>query len=293
MQPGTAAFGLEQTSKEKSSSSSSKSTSLDGAIVGGGGGPGAGGGCSTGGSTAGGCSVGSVGTVGTVGASVSVRVAVGVWHELNFGRSRVKAERSRAVVVAASVAQLGVTSSRGSWGDGAVVSVSVVAEQVGAVVVAAGDLVVVARARAVGVGVGVRVGVVVLVVVIMVVVIVVMVVGSSRAQSFGTRGSLNDKLDLVASNHTEGVSAVGVARGVRRRSICGGGWSWSHQAVVSIPIVAKVVGAVEMAASNGGGGRNTRKEGNLSEQHGARVMGNLAMRAESPVFMATSQFSIN
>lgn len=219
---------------------------------------------------------------------MSVRVAVGVWHELHLGRSRVEAERSSAVGVAARVAQLGVTSSRRSWGDGAVVSVSVVAEQVGAVVVAAGDLVVVARTRAVG-----MVVVVFIVIVIMVIVIVVMVVSGSRAQSLRTSGSLSYKLNLVASNHTEGVGAVGVTRGVRRRGICGGGWSWSHQTVVSILVVAKVVGAVEMAASDGGSGRNTRKEGNLSEQHGARVRGNLAMRAESPVFISTSGFSIN
>lgn len=262
MQPVAAAFGLEQTSEEKSSTSSAESTSLDGAIVGRGSSTGASSssGTSTGGSAGssagGGCSVSAVGNVAS---SVSMGVAVGVRHELNLGRSSVEAERSSAVGVAASVAQLGVTSGRRSWGDGAVVSVSVVTEQVGAVVVASGDLVVVARARTVGV-------------VVVVLIIMVMVVGSSRAQGLRTSGSFCDKLDLVASNHTEGVSAVGVTRSVRRRSICGGGWSRGYQTVVSIFIVAEVVGAVEMAAGDGGCSRNTRKESDLSEQHEAKVM---------------------
>lgn len=266
MQPVAAAFGLEQTSEEKSSTSSTKSTSLDGAIVGRGSSTGASSSSGTstsgsaGSSAGGGCSVR---VVGNVASSVAVRVAVGVRHELDLGGSSVKAERSSAVGVAASVAQLGVTSGRRSWGDGAVVSVSVVTEQVRAVVVASGDLVVVARARTVGV---------VVVVLIIVVVVVVMVVGSSRAQGLRTSGSFCDKLDLVASNHTEGVSAVGVTRSVRRRSICGGGWSRGYQTVVSIFIVAEVVGAVKMAAGDGGCSRNTRKESDLSEQHEAKVM---------------------
>lgn len=271
MQPVAAAFGLEQTSEEKSSTSSAESTSLDGAIVGRGSSTGASSssGTSTGGSAGssagGGCSVR---VVGNVASSVSMGVAVGVRHELNLGRSSVEAERSSAVGVAASVAQLGVTSGRRSWGDGAVVSVSVVTEQVGAVVVASGDLVVVARARTVGV----VVVVLIFVIMVVVIVVVVVVVGSSRAQGLRTSGSFCDKLDLVASNHTEGVSAVGVTRSVRRRSICGGGWSRGYQTVVSIFIVAEVVGAVEMAAGDGGCSRNTRKESDLSEQHEAKVM---------------------